>query len=58
MHASSEVHYLDVPKEELLRRLAERNGEPGLAFYIPEEMMKPWIELFQKRDTDELERRD
>ncbi len=55
--ASSEVHFLDVPSEELFRRLARRNADPGLAFHISEEMMKPWLELFQKPDEDELQRR-
>ncbi|MFN8439223.1 MAG: ATP-binding protein [Caldilineaceae bacterium] len=57
--ASSEVHFLDVPPEELLRRLAHRNAQ-GLrtAFYIPEEMMHPWIAFFQKPTLDELERRE
>ena len=56
--ASSEVHFLDVPSDELLRRLAYRNARPELAFHIPEEMMRPWIEFFQKPDPDELQRRD
>ena len=56
--ASSEVHFLDVPSDELLRRLADRNARPGLAFHIPEEMMRPWIDLFQKPDQDELQRRN
>lgn len=56
--ASSEVHFLDVPHDELLRRLARRNAQPGLAFHIPEEMMKPWIALFQKPTPDELLRRN
>jgi predicted kinase len=56
--AGSEVHFLDVPSDELLRRLARRNAEPGLAFHIPEELMKPWIERFEKPDADELRRRD
>ena len=56
--ASSEVHFLDVPSEELLRRLAIRNAQPGSAFHIPEEMMKPWIVFFQRPDQDELQRRD
>ncbi len=56
--AGSEVHFLDVPGDELLRRLARRNAEPGLAFHIPEEMMRPWIEQFEKPDADELKRRD
>src|ERR1041384_7664664 len=57
--ASSEVHFLDVPEEELLRRLARRNAQPSLmAFHIPEEMMQPWIAFFQKPTLDELERRE
>ena len=56
--ASSEVHFLDVPGAELLRRLTRRNAEPGLAFHIPEAMMRPWIERFQPPDQDELQRRD
>ncbi|MEM7116731.1 MAG: AAA family ATPase [Chloroflexota bacterium] len=57
--ASSEVHFLDVPEEELLRRLAIRNSQPSQSsFYISEESMKPWIKSFQKPTLDELERRD
>ncbi|HMQ31805.1 MAG TPA: AAA family ATPase [Chloroflexaceae bacterium] len=56
--ASSEVHFLDVPPEELLRRLARRNAQRSrTAFYIPEAMMQPWISFFQKPTRDELERR-
>ena len=55
----SEVHFLDVPGVELLRRLARRNTQPSSTdFYISEEMMKPWIALFQAPTSDELERRD
>jgi len=57
--ASSEVHVLDAPAGELLRRLAQRNAQPSvLAFNIPEEMMRPWIASFQKPTPEELERRD
>ena len=57
--ASSEVHFLDVPDDELLRRLAQRNTQSSVsAFHIPEEMMKPWIAFFQKPRPDELRRRD
>lgn len=57
--ASSEVHFRDVPDDELLRRLAQRNTQSSvLAFHIPEEMMKPWIAFFQKPMPDELRRRD
>lgn len=57
--ASSEVHFLDVPADELLRRLARRNAQRSpMAFHISEEMMKPWIAFFQKPTPDERERRD
>jgi predicted kinase len=57
--ASSEIHFLDVPAEELLRRLAQRNADPAPgAFHIPEAMMHPWIAFFQKPASDELERRE
>ena len=57
--ASSEVHFLDVPADELMRRLKARNSQSSPAsFYIPEEMMKPWIVFFQRPTPDELERRD
>jgi hypothetical protein len=57
--ASSEVHYLDVPEDELLRRLAKRNSRPSQeSFLISEEAMKPWIAFFQKPTLDELARRE
>jgi len=57
--ASSEVHFLDVPDAELLRRLALRNSQPSqTSFYITEEMMRPWLAFFQKPTPDELERRE
>ena len=57
--ASSEVHFLDVPEEELLRRLAVRNSQPSQeSFHISEESMKPWIEFFQRPPPEELERRE
>lgn len=57
--ASSEIHFLDVPPEELFQRLARRNAQRSqTSFYIPEEMMRPWIAFFQKPTPDELERRE
>ena len=57
--ASSEVHFLDVPADELMRRLTARNSQTSpSSFYIPEDMMKPWIGFFQRPTPDELERRD
>ena len=56
--ASSEVHFLDVSEDELLRRLAIRNSQPSqVSFHISEESMKPWIAFFQRPTPDELERR-
>ena len=56
--ARSEVHFLDVPAEELLRRLAVRNSHPSQeSFHIAAESMKPWIEFFQKPTPEELEPR-
>ena len=57
--ASSEVHYLDVPADELMRRLEKRNSRPSQeSFLISEEAMKPWIAFFQKPTLDELEPRE
>jgi predicted kinase len=57
--ASSEVHFLDVPEDELMRRLEERNSQSSQeSFYISAEMIKPWIAFFQKPTPDELVRRE
>lgn len=54
--ASSEVHYLEVSEDELLRRLEERNSRPSQeSFLISEKAMKPWMAFFQKPTPDELE---
>jgi predicted kinase len=57
--ASSEVHYMDVPADELLERNRKRNsaGTQGV-FKIPEEHLKKWIAFFQAPTPDELVRRD
>lgn len=57
--ASSEVHFLDVSADELMRRLAIRNSQASqTSFYIPEAMMRPWLTFFQRPTPDELERRE
>jgi predicted kinase len=57
--AGSEVHYQDVPADELLRRLEERNLRPSQeSFIISAEAMKPWMVFFQKPTPDELEPRE
>jgi predicted kinase len=57
--ASSEVHFLDVPADVLLQRLAVRNAQPSpTSFAIPAAMMEAWIACFQRPTPDELERRE
>jgi hypothetical protein len=57
--AGSEVHYLDVAEDELMRRLAVRNAQLSQeSFHIPEDMMKPWMASFERPTPDELERRE
>ncbi len=57
--AASEVHFLDVPEDELLRRLEERNSQPSqTAFWIPEDQMRSYMAVFQKPIPEELERRE
>ena len=56
--ASSEVHFLDVPEDELLGRLAIRNAQASQeSFHISEESMQPWITFFQTPAPEELARR-
>ncbi len=51
----SEIHFLDVSEEELLRRLEIRNSQPSQEYFdISAEMLKPWIVFFQKPTADEL----
>jgi predicted kinase len=55
--ASSEVHFLNVSQEELLKRLAARNAQlPPNTFKIPEEALRSWTEIFQSPTADELKR--
>ncbi len=53
--ASSEIVFMDVDGEELLKRVRIRNGNlTNTIHYISEEMMKSWIQFFQKPDISEL----
>jgi predicted kinase len=57
--ARSELHFVDTPADELMRRLAVRNSRPSQeVFHIPEELMAPWIAFFQRPTPGELEPRD
>ena len=53
--AGTKVHFLDVPREELLRRLALRNAAlPTDAFHVTEEQLDLWASQFEPPSPDEL----
>lgn len=53
--ANFRLHYMDVPKEELMRRLKRRNEQlPDGVFVIPEAFMEQYMEIFQQPTPDEL----
>jgi predicted kinase len=54
--ASSMVHFLNVPEQELLARLETRNANlPAGTFQIPASKLKEWMQIFQAPNEDELE---
>jgi len=56
--AGSQIHFLDVPEEVLLDRLATRNSHlTPLEFYIPESSLKEWGTWFEPPTPAELEPR-
>lgn len=57
--ACSELHFLDVPEEELLARLAKRNAQlPSGTFWIDEARFTLWSRRFEPPTMDELRPRD
>ena len=55
LSASSEVIFMDVDEEELMKRVRIRNQNlTDEIHYIPEDMMKSWIRFFQKPNKVEL----
>jgi predicted kinase len=53
--AGSEVHFLDVPREELSARLAARNAEPPPGtFRVSEAQLDAWWKVFEAPTADEL----
>jgi len=57
--AASEVHFLDASEDDLLRRLRNRNAQSSdESFYISEESMQLWFEIFQQPTPSELIRRN
>jgi predicted kinase len=57
--ARSELHFLDVPEEELLARLATRNAQlPPGTFRIDAARLTLWSNWFEPPTMDELRPRD
>ena len=53
--ADFKIHFMDLPEDELYKRLEERNDElPDGVFTIPKEEMEKYIKLFQPPDKEEL----
>ena len=54
--ASSKLHYLDVSRDELMRRLQERNKNlPPHTFHIEESRLDDAIKHFESPTSDELD---
>lgn len=57
--ARSEIIFMDVSEAELLKRVRVRNENlTNTIHYIPEDLMKGWIRLFQPPDNNELQPRE
>ena len=57
--ARSEIIFMDASTEELMQRLKIRNQNlTNTIAYIPEELMTPWIQSFQRPDDTELQPRE
>ncbi len=53
--ARSEVIFMDVDEEELMKKVRVRNDNlTNTIAYIPEELMISWVRFFQRPDADEL----
>ena len=52
---STKIHFLDTPKEILLRRLDIRNElSNDESFHIPRDKLLEWYSVFERPDEDEL----
>jgi predicted kinase len=57
--ARSEIVFMDVDEDELMKRVRIRNENlSNTVAYIPEELMISWIRFFQKPDANELAPRE
>ena len=53
--AQFQIHYMEASREELMRRLRERNRRaPEGVFVIPEADMLRYMDIFQPPSPDEL----
>lgn len=54
--ATTKLYFLDVPRDELLRRLEKRNEQlPPDTFHVKESDLDQWITQFEAPTPDELE---
>ncbi|WP_218780459.1 AAA family ATPase [Bacillus sp. EAC] len=54
--ADFKIHFLEVPEEMLLERLAARNAQlPQYTFPLPNMMLREWIQSFEPPSKEELE---
>ncbi|WP_304169620.1 ATP-binding protein [Phenylobacterium aquaticum] len=54
--ASSRLHFLDVSRDELIRRLIARNAAlPPGSFRVDPKDIDAWTPLFERPDADELD---
>jgi predicted kinase len=59
MGARSEIIFMDVDEEELMKRVRIRNENlSNTIAYIPEDLMVSWIQFFQRPDANELRPRE
>ncbi len=57
--ARSEIVFMDIDEEELIKRVRMRNENlTDSVHYIPEEKMVSWMQFFQRPDIDELSPRE
>ena len=53
--ADFQLHFMDVPEEELFRRLEIRNQDPLESFSFPAEDLKQYIGQFERPAPEELQ---
>lgn len=54
--ASTKLYFLDVPPEELKRRLHARNNNlPANAFYVNPDLIDTWLKEFEPPTAEELD---